>query len=119
MDPNVDVGDEALKNILDQPMKLPKVFDSEVKHHLRTPAGRNYQLLMRALDRYVALDRMERNRTTQLLKQERGQAPATSATANIGRYMESATGVTLVRSRILPKQKEQRPKRHSPRQRLL
>ena len=66
MDPNVEIGDEALKNILYEQMKQSKVFDSEVKHYLRTPADRNYQFLMRALDRFLALDRMERNRTTAL-----------------------------------------------------
>ena len=67
MDPYVDIGDEALKHILYEQMKHSVAVDSEVKRYLRTPADRDYQFLMRALDRFLALDRMERNRTTQLL----------------------------------------------------
>ena len=32
MDPHVDVGEEALKHILCEQMKEPKLFDSEVSH---------------------------------------------------------------------------------------
>ena len=92
MDPNVEIGDEALKNILYEQMKQSKVFDSEVKHYLRTPADRNYQFLMRALDRFLALDRMERNRTTQLVEQERDRAPKKPAAANVARGDDKGSG---------------------------
>jgi hypothetical protein len=71
MDPNVDIGDEALKNILYDQMKQPKAFDSEVKHYLRTPADRTYRFLIGAIDRYLDIDKMERNRKAQLQGQER------------------------------------------------
>ena len=66
MDPNVDIGEEALKHILYEQMKESNIFDSEVKHYLRTPTDRSYQFLRRALDCYLALDRIEESYDTAL-----------------------------------------------------
>ena len=71
MDPNIDTGDEALKNILYDQMKHSKAFDSAVKHYLRTPAGRAYRFLIGAIDRYLEIDRMERSRKAQMQGHER------------------------------------------------
>ena len=71
MDPNIDIGDEALKNILYEQIKQSKALDSEVKHYLRTPADRTYRFLIGAIDRFLELDRMDRNRKAQVLGQER------------------------------------------------
>ena len=71
MDPDIDIGDEALKNILYEQIKQSKALDSEVKHYLRTPADRTYRFLIGAIDRFLVLDRMDRNRKAQVLGQER------------------------------------------------
>ena len=71
MDPNIDTGDRARKNILNDQMKHSKGFDSEVKHYLRTPADRTYRFLIGAIDRYLEIDRMERSRKAQMQGRER------------------------------------------------
>ena len=83
MDPNIEIGDEALKTILYDQMKQSKAFDSEVKHYLRTPADRTYRFLIGAIDRYLDIDKMERSRKAQMQGQERekGQKQALGAAA--------------------------------------
>ena len=81
MDPNVDIGDEALKHILYEQMKHSVAFDSEVKHYLRTPADRAHRFLMSAIDRLLELDRVDRNRKAQVQGQERGQSNKVALTA--------------------------------------
>ena len=66
MDPNIDIRDDALKNILYDQMKESQAFDSEVKDYLRTPADRAYRFLIGAIDRYLEIDRMERSQKAQL-----------------------------------------------------
>ena len=52
-------------------MKESKMLDSDVKHDLRTPAGRSDQFLIRAIDRYPELGRMEKNWKAQMQQQDR------------------------------------------------
>ena len=65
MDPNIDSGDEALKNILCEQMRNSKVSDSEVRHYLRTPSDRTHRFLTCSIDRLLELDRMDRDRKAQ------------------------------------------------------
>ena len=81
VDPNVDIGDAALEHILYKQMKHSVAFDSEVQHYLRTPADRTYRLLVSAIDRFMELDRMDRNRKAQAQGQEREKSNTVALTA--------------------------------------
>ena len=70
MDPHVVIGDEALKYILHERGTQSEAFGSEVKHDLRALGDMTYRLLMSATDRYLDLDRLDRNRKAQTQGQE-------------------------------------------------
>ena len=74
MDPNVDAGEEPCRTYFTNRSRGSKVFDSEMKHYLRTPSGRSYQFLIRAIERYLELDRVEKSREAQVQQQDRERA---------------------------------------------
>ena len=61
--PHVEVWDEALRHILYEQMEKSQAFDSEVRHSVRALGDRNYQLLVRPVDRFWNwIDRRETER---------------------------------------------------------
>ena len=68
MDPSIDMKDEAL--ILYEQMKNSPAFDSEVKHYLRTDDDRTYTFSLRAIERFLQQDRLDRSRWSQLQQQD-------------------------------------------------
>ena len=82
MDPNVDIGNEALRHVLYEQMTQSKTFDSEAKRYMRTPSDRAYRFLVSSIDRYLELDRMDRSRREHMLGPERGKATKVALTAS-------------------------------------